>query len=178
MPDGSKVDPVDEMLDREARQFVARLRTKKPRGVHYDEAAPRRKRGAPEREAQRAVVGWLRKAGCIVQATFTEQRGDAKTVEERARFGAARKKSGATTGFPDLTVILPCGRIVLIEMKAAGTGRLSEAQRELHAELEARGVIVVVGTCVWSVQDALRARGVVIGLRRQVPVQPLAGGPL
>ena len=40
---------------------------------------------------------------------------------ERHRFAAARKKSGVVTGFPDLTVWLPGGRVVLIEMKKRGT---------------------------------------------------------
>ncbi len=119
------------------------------------------KRGTPERDAQRAVVAWLRKAGCIVQATFTEQAAREKDPAKRARFGAARKASGATTGFPDLTGISPDGRVFFIEMKSA-KGATSDAQDRVIDQLRARGQIVVIGRDIWSVQDALAAAGIVL----------------
>lgn len=136
-----------------------------------------KKRGTPERDAQRAVVSWLRKAGCIVQATFTEQAAASRDPNARARFGAARKASGATTGFPDLTVVMPNGRICFIEMKSA-KGVLSDHQKMIHDDLRGRGAVVILGRDVYSVQDALAEHGITMlrHLSLAAPVQPLAEG--
>jgi len=148
------------VLEELERGGVASLRARmQARPVPVAGAQPKRRR-TPERDAQRAVVAWLRKAGCLVQATFTEQAARARDPEKRARFGAARKASGATTGWPDLTCVTPHGRVVFIEMKAARTGRLSQAQREVQADMRRRGCIVLLGTDIWSVQAAMEAAGI------------------
>lgn len=135
------------------------------------------KRAHPERDAQQAVVKWLRYAGCLVEASFVEQRADSSDPNARARFGAMRKASGATTGWPDLTVVMPNGRTVFVEMKSS-VGRLSEAQRGVHAWLEAHGHVVVTGTSIDTVQEALARAGVVISrsanrMRLAAPIEPL-----
>lgn len=162
-------DSLDAWLDGEGAAYVAGLRSTRERV-----AEPKaKKRGNPERDAQRAVVAWLRKAGCIVQATFTEQAAAEKDAVKRARFGAARKASGATTGFPDLTVVTPQGRLFFIEMKAA-KGRLSEAQAAMRAELRARGCVVILGRDIWSVESAMAEVGIVLthpGLRAPLPAE-------
>lgn len=125
--------------------------------------APRKRRGSPERSAQRSVVSFLRTVlppGSIVAAVVNEQRGAGRTAEQRARFGAARRASGVVSGFPDLICLLPAGRTVLIEMKAPRTGRLSDAQRELHARIAALGHPVAVATSIDTALAALRAAGV------------------
>lgn len=160
--------PIDQWLDEGKAEFLAthRRKAKAPK-----EAAP--KRGNPERDAQRAVVGWLRKAGCIVNAAVNEQAARSNDPGERARFGAARKASGVTSGFPDLTVITPGGRIAFVEMKSA-VGKLSEAQRELHADMLRRGVVVITGRDIWSVQDGLARAGVEVRAPRWQPAMPVS----
>lgn len=113
------------------------------------DARPKEKRQNPEREAQRAVKKWLETQfpGCIVAAVENERKADSADPNSRARFAAARRKSGVVTGFPDLTVWLPNGRVVLIEMKSK-TGRLSEDQKVVHGHLRSLGHIVMVARCV------------------------------
>jgi hypothetical protein len=165
----------DDLLNELERMGISRMRAEAAakRAAPRDPATPKpKKRAAPERDAQRVVVQWLRLHGCLVSATFTEQRGDSSDPNARARFGAMRKAFGATAGFPDLVICLRDGRTVYIEMKSS-VGRLSEAQLGIHAWLEAHGHIVVTGTSVETVQAALLKRGVVIGparLRMAVPV--------
>src|SRR5690349_12544390 len=105
MPDA---EPVDDMLDREARAFVARLRTKKPRGVHLPEKG--KPRGQPEAEIQRAIVADCRRHlqnGLIAATVATAQgSGDA---EQRARYGAKLKSFGVLAGEPDLRAYLEGG---------------------------------------------------------------------
>lgn len=55
-------------------------------------------------------------------------------------------------GIPDRLVILPGGRMFLIELKADG-GRLSPIQRELHARIAKLGVTVIVLTGRTEVLD-------------------------
>lgn len=154
-------DLVEALMQEGARQRrnAAKLRAARPKAAPGEKI----KRGHPERDAQQAVVAWLRAVGCLVNASENERRADSADPNAQARFQMMRKKNGITPGWPDLTVALPGGRIVLIEMKARG-GRLSPAQQDVHAMLEALGAIVVVGTSLETVQAALAARGVRIPL--------------
>lgn len=54
-----------------------------------------------------------------------------------------RRRSVFPPGFPDLIVLRPGGRFFLIEVKS-DRGRLSEAQRQMHAELSRMGFDVLV----------------------------------
>lgn len=67
--------------------------------------------------------------------------------------GRRLKQQGMRPGFPDLALYGPGGRHMLMEVKAP-KGRVSEAQAECIAELQARGVHVAV---VRSIDDALAA---------------------
>jgi hypothetical protein len=167
----------DDLLDQLQRAGVAKLwaeqQRRKQRGPKQPAAAP--SRGHPERDAQNAVVKWLRSHGLLVSATQNERGAKSKDASAQARFGQARKASGVTAGFPDLTLCLRDGRTVYIEMKAPA-GRLSPAQLAIHAWLLEHGHIVVTGTSIDTVQAALAAEGVVIGparLRSAGSVQPL-----
>lgn len=125
--------------------------------------ASKKKRGAPERLAQVAVVAYLKlalPAGSLVFAVKNEHGASGRTAGQRARFGAKRKAEGVAAGFPDLGVLLPGGRTVFIEMKAPKSGRLSDAQRMRHAELRALGFGVGVATSIDTAEAALRALGV------------------
>ena len=162
---------LDDYFAAAGRSYMAKLRAKKPRAPR-DPSKLKTKRASPERDAQKLVVKWFRGWGWMVQASFTEQGAASKDPTKRARFGAARKATGATTGFPDLTAISPTGRTVYVEMKSA-IGRLSDAQKVIHADLRGRGCVVVLGRDVASVRDALLAEGVVVEMRPALPAQGL-----
>lgn len=135
-------------------------------GAQADEpapAAPKRKNGAPERAVQRAIVAYIRQVcpGAIVAAITNEERGRGKTALARARFGAARRRSGVVTGMPDVLVLLPGGRTLLIEVKAPG-GVLSEAQAAVHGRIRSAGHTVGVAVCVDSARRVLLDAGAVL----------------
>jgi hypothetical protein len=72
----------------------------------------------------------------------------------RGKIEAARmKKTGTLAGMPDLVVILPGGITAWLEVKTA-TGRLSEAQTEIHYRLAGLGHAVEL---VRSIEDATAA---------------------
>jgi hypothetical protein len=136
------------------------------------------KRGHPERDLQVRVVKWLRMHGCLVSATINEQRAASDDPNQRARYGNARKRIGAETGFPDLTVLTPFGQVALVELKAA-KGRLSQAQIDVHAWLHSHGHVVIVARSIEELAAGLAAAGVVVGhrsLHLAVPVEPLKRG--
>ena len=162
---------LDDYLAASGRRYMAKLRAKKPRAPR-DLSKPKAKRASPERDAQKLVVKWFRGWGWSVQASFTEQGAASKDPTKRARFGAARKATGATTGWPDLTCISPAGHTVYVEMKSPA-GKLSPAHVAVHAELRGRGCVVVLGRDVASVRDALLAEGVVVDMRPALPAQGL-----
>lgn len=148
-------ESLDDFLAAGAARLMAKLRAKKPR------EAKASKRAAPERDAQKAVVAWLRKAGCIVSATQNERGARSRDKDSAARFGAMRKASGVMTGWPDLTVVAPTGRVFFIEMKSA-KGKPSAAQVECHALLRSRGQVVIVGRDIWQIQHDLDQAGITL----------------
>jgi hypothetical protein len=168
-------DP-DDLLDQLQQQGIAKLWAEQQRQKQRGPREPKPiSRGHPERDAQNAVVKWLRLHGVLVSATQNERGAKSKDAGAQARFGQARKASGVTAGFPDITLCLKDGRTAYVEMKSS-VGRLSAAQLAIHAWLEEHGHIVVVGTSIETVQAALAAKGVVIGparLRMAAPVAPL-----
>lgn len=149
---------LDTFLDAQGRAYVERLRRRKAKTAH----TPAVKRATPERDAQKAVVGWLRKAGCIVAASVNEAPADASDPDKRARFYASRARAGVLKGWPDLTVITPRGQVCFVEMKSA-KGKPTAAQTELHSDMRARGCVVIVGRDVWGIDAALKEAGIVIG---------------
>jgi len=56
---------------------------------------------------------------------------------------AVKTDSTSTRGWPDLTVILPTGEVHFVELKTK-TGRLSEHQKRIHADLENQGANIHV----------------------------------
>lgn len=145
------------MLERQGAAYTARLRQRKPRVA----AEPKTKRATPERDQQRSVVAFLRKAGCIVAASVNEAPADASDPDKRARFYAARAKAGVLKGWPDLTIITPGGRVFWCEMKSA-KGKPTVAQTELHAEMRRRGCVVLVARDIWSLQAEMEQAGIVL----------------
>lgn len=69
-----------------------------------------------------------------------------------AREGANLKAQGVLAGIPDVQIVLPCGKVLWLEMKAHD-GRLSPVQRTLHADLVDLGHRV---RTAYSAEDGLR----------------------
>ena len=63
--------------------------------------------------------------------------------EVKALGGLCFKLLPSVTGLPDRLVVLPGGRVFLVELKSA-TGRLRERQKVIGIRLAARGVQVPV----------------------------------
>lgn len=84
--------------------------------------------------------------------------------------GMTFKLAPTTVGLPDRLVVLPGGRMYLVEMKAE-TGRLSAAQSALHRRLARIGIRVHVVTGRMGVINWIRDRGQEItpNNRRQMP---------
>jgi hypothetical protein len=78
---------------------------------------PRRKRGKPEKLVQGEIARWLMSKGVILAIT------DAGVL-----YGAS---CGIPKGWPDITGVLPGGKFIGVECKAA-KGRQSPAQEELQ----------------------------------------------
>ena len=94
-----------------------------------------------EKSIQSAIVDWLRLRG--------------RLVFEFGKPGGHRELRGSLpVGFPDLLTIRD-GWYVFLEVKAPG-GRLSQAQRALHAEMRGAGCHVYV---VRSLEDVWELYG-------------------
>lgn len=122
-------------------------------------------RGTPERDAQKAVVAWLRAVlppGSLVWATVNESPAQSRDPHARARFYASRRAAGVVTGWPDVGMIVPGPRTVMVEMKAPGysPSDVSEEQRRVHAGLRALGIPVGICTGIDDVRAFLLSRGV------------------
>lgn len=85
--------------------------------------------GPLEDSIQASIVHLLRLRGWVVMEAF----------KGSARGGVVY----STPGIPDLMAV-KAGRIVLLEVKRPGAGRLSPAQKHLHAALLEQGVEVRV----------------------------------
>lgn len=64
------------------------------------------------------------------------------TTAVRRAGGIATKLAPTTAGLPDRLVLLPGGRMFLVELKAEG-GHLSPIQREWHRRAGELGIVVV-----------------------------------
>ena len=56
---------------------------------------------------------------------------------------AFKVDSSSTRGLPDLTLVLPCGTVLFIELKTE-TGRLSALQKRIHEKLRGNKANVAV----------------------------------
>jgi hypothetical protein len=174
-------DP-DDLLEQLQRQGVARLwaeQAAKKAAGRGPKLPSTPKRQHPERDLQKQIVGYINRfvQNVVVAAVTNEERGRGD-AEQRARFGAMRRASGVLSGFPDLTVWLPNGRVLLWECKS-DKGRVSVAQHLVHSRLDALGHPVEI---IRSLEDAMAAlvrAGVAVpgrALRASTPVEPLSRG--
>lgn len=103
-----------------------------------EEPSPFPKFTGMEKDLQEIIATWIEAHSAITPAPrVLRQRTD--------------REATMTLGTPDLLVILPEGRMLWLEVKVKG-GRTSKEQRELHAEIRARGHAVHV---VWSLDHAI-----------------------
>lgn len=116
-----------------------------------DAALFRKRRGNPEAAIQRAILDRLRWHGILCHHSPNEGKRAAIT-------GKRLKGEGMRPGWPDLACYGQNGEHALLEVKAP-KGRLSDAQRECHAELARRGIAVRTVTSQDEAVAALRAAG-------------------
>jgi hypothetical protein len=100
-----------------------------------------------------AVADFLRVALPRDAVFFTIPNGDGKMTTA----------PGALSGVPDLQIVYR-GRPIFIELKTK-TGRLSDAQRDVHMRLAAAGAVVAVCRSVVEVEEFL---AMLIPLRARV----------
>jgi hypothetical protein len=72
--------------------------------------------------------------------------------------GARLRQMGLLPGLPDLGICWPVGKMGWLEVKS-DSGRLSDAQRQCHADLQALGFPVAVVRSVDEALDCLRDWG-------------------
>ncbi len=111
---------------------------------------------ATEAQVHKAILHWLQRAYPKALVHHSANEVSLSGGAARAAVGKA-KGLGMVPGWPDLTILLPGGRAVFIEVKTDG-GKLSDAQRDVHARLIAMGFPVSVCR---SVDDAQRFMGMV-----------------
>lgn len=116
-----------------------------------DAALFRKRSGNPEAAIQRAILARLRWHGILCHHSPNEGKRAAIT-------GKRLKGEGMRPGWPDLACYGPNGEHALLEVKAP-KGRLSDAQRECHAELARRGIAVHTVTSQDEAVAALREAG-------------------
>ncbi|MFC0407941.1 VRR-NUC domain-containing protein [Roseomonas elaeocarpi] len=116
-----------------------------------------------EREIQRQLLDWMALAlpyGSVVHHAANEAAGDpARSKRARAAYYANRHADGVLDGFPDLIVIVPPGKTVLLEVKKHN-GRVSPEQVLLHQTINAAGVPVAVVRSVEEASAVLAAQGI------------------
>lgn len=103
-----------------------------------------------EHDEQKALVKKLRSAGLFVFAVPNGGLRDAITAKRL-------KDEGATSGIPDLQIILDGGRVAWVEMKRRKGGTVSPAQKAVHERLESMGHVVVVGMGAKDAWDKILA---------------------
>ncbi|MCE5280307.1 MAG: VRR-NUC domain-containing protein [Planctomycetaceae bacterium] len=107
-----------------------------------------RARQKPEREVQRAILGYLRSIGALVAVT------DAGAAYRAGSWGA----DTVPAGWPDITGLLPDGRFIGVECKAPG-GRQSPVQKFMEQEIEHRCGLYVLACSIDDVREAIERDG-------------------
>lgn len=72
---------------------------------------------------------------------------------------AVKVDSSSTRGWPDLTLLLPCGTVLFIEVKTP-TGRLSELQKHMLGRIEQNNGKAYVINSLDYFRQLLRQHGI------------------
>jgi hypothetical protein len=130
-----------------------------------DTAMPRKRQRASKapKPSETAVVNAIRNRlalyGCVCQVNPNEA---------KSRGGQGRKILGTISGFPDLTVVAPNGRVAFLEVKAPGAkpsgdkGRAHwDRQAETRATLARMGHVTALVRCQDEATQVLRNAGMI-----------------
>jgi hypothetical protein len=63
------------------------------------------------------------------------------------------------TGYPDLIIFLPKGRVLLVELKSE-KGKLSDDQKRVFPELEAKGHLIFIVRSFEAFKELIGERGI------------------
>ena len=107
-----------------------------------------------EEQEQVAVVNWLRANGVLC---FHVPNGMKTNPITAARF----KKMGVMAGIPDLCIVLDGGRVMWIEMKKVGKGKLSDVQKSVIGDFAKLDHQVYVCYGAKEAMAVCRAEGIV-----------------
>jgi hypothetical protein len=107
-----------------------------------------------EEQEQVAVVNWLRANGVTC---FHIPNGMKTNPITAARF----KRMGVMAGIPDLCIVLDCGRVMWIEMKKVGKGKLSDVQESVIVDFAKLDHFVYVCYGAKEAMAVCRAAGIV-----------------
>ena len=103
-----------------------------------------KRRRTPEAQLQAAIVKFLRAIGAMVAVT------DPGVLRSRI----TNRTTGIPNGWPDLTVLLPGGRMVGIEVKAP-KGRQTPSQAQMQNDWQRLGHEYILARSMDDVIDAL-----------------------
>ena len=112
-----------------------------------------------EARHQAALVAALRRKWSVIEdlskrpVVFAVPNGGSRNPAEACNL----RVQGLTPGIPDLCLVLPCGEIIWIELKAED-GLLSPTQIALHRHFASLGHEVVVARSVFDALAQLRLR--------------------
>ncbi len=145
--------------------------------IKASKAPAKHKRGTPEADIQRAIVGALRfvlPSGSIVHHSANEvtQAGPAGAKRQAILVGM-----GVTPGFADL-IVLSQGKVLFLEVKSA-TGAPSPSQKAFRETVQAQGFPWALVRSIDDALGALSEAGMVTRVRGNastgIPVTPGAG---
>ena len=112
-----------------------------------------RKPAKNEHCLQRALVNWCKGIGkaFIKGPFFAIPNGGGRDLIQGARL----KAEGVRPGAPDLVFCGPSGSVLWLELKNGTSGKVSDAQAELHEDLYHCGHTVVVSRSLTEAIDAI-----------------------
>lgn len=113
----------------------------------------------PEAREQARLVAALRCKWSVIAdparrpVVFHIPNGGSRNAMEASNL----KTQGVLAGVPDLCIVLPCGEVIWVEMKARD-GRVSPFQKDLHANFDALGHEPIVAFSAEEALEKLRQR--------------------